>query len=91
MINNPTTDAIENLLKAIEIISAHSIEVDGVDKTVSGVVTGILGSDRYEVTIAGSTYSIPSAIQMSFAERDKVWVTIPSGNFNQKFISGKAV
>lgn len=81
---------LENLLHAMEIIAAHEIDKNGVDKTVSGIVTEVLGFDRYKVLLQGAEYNIPCAIQMSFAVRDKVWVTIPQGNFQNKFICGKA-
>lgn len=82
---------LENILHAIEIIAAHEVDKSGLDKTMSGIVTGVLGSDRYKVLLYGAEYDIPCAIQMSFAVRDKVWVTVPQGNFQNKFISGKAV
>lgn len=80
----------ESLLEAMRIVFAHAIQTSGLDKTVQGTITGVQGSDKYKVQIAGTDYTIPCAIQMSFTLGDTVWITIPGGNFKNKYISGKA-
>lgn len=59
------------------------------DKTIPATVIGIEGT-KYKVQLLGANYFVPCSIDnMVLKITDKVWVTIPSNDFNNKYISGR--
>ena len=62
-----------------------------IDKTILGKVITNLGSGDYTVEINGENeniHAMDSAIK-TYIVNDVVWITIPQGNYSDKFILGK--
>ncbi|MEG0899805.1 MAG: hypothetical protein RSF40_08880 [Oscillospiraceae bacterium] len=78
-----------------EILNAVDITIKAVadklpfDKTVVGVITAVLGNNKYTVRIAGKSYTLTDA--SAYMLNDTVWVRIPCNNYNLMFIDRKKV
>ena len=84
-------------IKAIEVLSATILKAFremtndiSCKATKRGIVKQVLDNDNYIVTIQGTDYTVPSAIEQKFLTHQTVLVVFIQGNLNDGHIIGKA-
>jgi len=80
------TDAIKNYL-------SEYLRNNKSDRTILGKIITDLGSGNYTVEINGDNetiHAIDSSLK-TYITNDIVWITIPQGNYSDKFILGKKI
>lgn len=82
-------EAVNGIKQYVIAIVKRAIQDLRVDKTIPSRIVGILENDKYLVVVNGYKYSATNATFVDFEIGDSVWVTIPCGDFNSKFISGR--
>lgn len=67
-----------------------SLKSASYDVTKDGIVTAVLGGNKYSIKIEGTVYTVPSAISDTFNVNDVVLVTYFQNDAKKKYITGKA-
>lgn len=91
MADNNKNDAMENLFKAIDIITAERLQNLGYDKTIKATIIDDSKSahGQYELTDGSSTFTAYAA-DVLYKKDMTVYVIIPEGDYNnQLLIVGK--
>lgn len=83
------SNAEDQILKAIEILVDARVQNAPLDRTVHGKIAKRLAEKKYLVEINHNMYTVPSYGNYPYAVGDIVWVRIPNGNFNDRFLLPK--
>ena len=81
--------AVDSIVNGVKTYIDNRFRNAPFDVTRQGTVTAVLGANRYEVQIAGATYTVPCATNQIFGVMDSALVLAVQGDFNRLFIIGK--
>lgn len=59
------------------------------DITLKGCIKSVAENHVYTVLVDGHNYQIKSALDITFALNENVWVTVPQGNYSNMYICGR--
>lgn len=58
-------------------------------KTENGIIVKVINVNKYEVSIKGTVYTVPSLVSCAYSEDDVVLIMLLQGDYNNKYIIGK--
>jgi len=86
---NINQSAVNSIIKTIKIMIENQFKSASFDITRRGQIAKVLGNHKYSVSIKGTEYSVPCAINLTFTKGDSVYVLFPQGNAVDAHITGK--
>lgn len=82
--------AIDALADSIERYIKHYVKSLSFDVTTRGIVTAVLGGNKYKVKVQGTEMTVLCATEQTFSVNDVVFVLSPQNNMVDAHIIGKA-
>ncbi|MEG2381080.1 MAG: hypothetical protein RSB38_05235 [Oscillospiraceae bacterium] len=83
------SEAVSFLVTEIKQFIKRVISHSSFDVTKQGIVTAVLGENKYSVKIEGTVCTVPSCSSFAYSVNDNVLVTYIQNDKKRKYITGK--